>query len=95
MKYLFIWKKGNDGHKSEYDLSYLTNQAYDLELKKKDSVKRTYWNKDILINKIKGLEQIDFQDYLNDRKSVKKSFEAIVKHGAVLIENVRNQWLLV
>ena len=68
----------------------MTNQACELELKKKDSLKRIHWNKDILVNTIKGLEQIDFQSYLNDTKSVKKSFEAIVKHGAVLIENVRN-----
>ena len=46
------------------------------------------WNKEIFENKINCLEKIDFYKYLNDKMSVKKAFEAIVKHGAVLIENV-------
>ena len=88
--FFFISKTGQDGHKSEYDLTYLTNQAYELELRKKHSLKRVYWDKDILTNKLHGLEKVDFQSYINDKASVKKSFEAIVKHGAVLIENVRS-----
>ena len=50
---------------------------------------RTLWNKQILLNNQSGgLEKIDFHKYLNDREWIKKSFEAIIKYGAVLIENV-------
>jgi hypothetical protein len=50
---------------------------------------RVLWNKQILLNNQSGgLEKIDFHEYLNDREWIKKSFEAIIKYGAVLIENV-------
>ena len=69
-------------------MSYLLNRAFELELKKELLPKPILWNKDILTNKLNGLEKIEFQSYLNDKNATKKSFEAVIRSGAVLIENV-------
>lgn len=79
---------GTDGHTSEYNLNYLKNQAFEMELKKRNIPSPFHWNKDIFLNQMKGLQTIDFYQYLNEKTWIRKTFEAIIKHGAVLIENV-------
>jgi hypothetical protein len=89
---IIIWlinkNTGNDGHKSEYNFKYLKNQAFETQFRKKEFLNPVLWNKEIFENKINCLEKIDFYKYLNDKMWIKKAFEAIIKHGAVLIENV-------
>lgn len=80
---------GEDGHRSKYDFRDLSKYIFESEIEKTKSYSnKIFWDKDVLENKLNGFLKFDYQSYMNDNKVLKKSFESIIKYGAVLIENV-------
>ncbi len=78
---------------SEYDVVDLTKYALNNELNshRKLFEPKMYWNKDILSNNsTRGFDQVNYKDYVNDDKVLKKAITSIWKYGAVIVNGVAN-----
>ena len=70
----------------------MTKYALNNELNsyRKLSKSRVYWNTDILTNNntTKGFDQVNYKDYVHDKKVLEKAMLSIYKYGAVIVNGV-------
>lgn len=65
----------------------LANLAFENELKEQFGNKKLLWNKKILDDN-GGLQTFRYENYMTDKDVLKEALKAILKYGAVLINNV-------
>lgn len=83
----FFFNKGEDGHKSIYDLNFLFQNHYDsFKNRALKSEAKFLWNKYTIQSS--DYARVSYVDYLSDDDVAKNVVKSLVKYGVAFVENV-------